>query len=571
MRRVRVLLIVLAVILVGAMALRVLGKPDVPEGGALVVTLRGAFQETASASLPAQLLGVSEASLLSALSELRKAERDPRIAHVVLRVRDLQIGWAKAQELRAQIRALSEAGRHPVAHLEIPGFGGNLAYYVASAADAVYVTPGSGAPLLGLAQEHYFLGGMWSKLGIELEVFQAGRFKSAVENLAGETMSEAYREQAESLLDSINHQFLDDIAASRSLARDDVETLLAAAPSEPAVLERLGVIDGVATEAELFEILGDPPRVTAQTYSAVRAEDVGFDPQAKLALVYASGAIVSGTGRSTRSGDPVVAADTVVEALQQAAADAEIRAIVLRVDSPGGAPGPSELIWRAVRRAREEKPVVASFSDYAASGGYYLASAADAIFASPGSITGSIGVFAVRPSLGEVFERLGIHAESSSRAPHADILALSRPLGSDTQAWLAADIAAVYSRFLDRVAEGRDTERAAIESVASGRVWTGAQAVDHGLVDGLGGMRTALDDAKQRAGLAPGTDAVLLLYPPPQPLADQIREALGARVADPLPHLPEVARRPLERLRGWLDAAAAPGPALVAPFWVEIR
>jgi protease-4 len=498
--------VVLAIVLALGLTLRQLAKPTIAEGSALVVTLVGDYLEASSSSLPAQLLGLQQPSLLGVVSELRKAERDPRIAHVVLRIRDLQIGWAKAQELRAQIMALSNAGRHPVAHVEIPGFGGNLSYYVASAADEVYLTPGSGAPLLGLAQEHYFLGGLWKELDVDLEVFQAGRYKSAVENLASERMSEAYREQAESLLDSINELFLDDIAASRSLSREALDAVLAVAPSDPEVLGALGVIDGVATEAELFTKLGDPERVAAQTYAAVDPESVGFEPEATLALVYASGAIVSGTGRSTRSGAPIVAADTVVEAIESAADDDEVAAIVLRIDSPGGAPGPSELIWQAVHRAREKKPIVASFSDYAASGGYYLASAADVIVASPSTITGSIGVFAVRPSLGRLLKKWGVHAESSSRAPHAGILTMSELLSPETHAWLETDVAAVYERFLDRVAVGRNAEIAEIEAVASGRVWTGAQAAERGLVDGVGGLREALREAKTRAGLRPDSD-----------------------------------------------------------------
>ncbi len=570
MRRFRILLVVLAIVLVGSVVLRQLAKPRIADGSALVVTLTGEYQEASSASLPAQLLGLQQPSLLGVLSELRKAERDPRLAHVVLRIRDLQVGWAKAQELRAQIAKLSEAGRHPIAHVEVPGLGGNLAYYVASAADEVYLTPGSGAPLIGLAQEHFFLGGLWRELDVDLEVFQAGRYKSAVENLASDRMSDAYREQAESLLDSINDNFLGDIAASRSLSGDALDAVLAQAPSDPESLIGMGVIDGVATEAELFETLGDPERVPAETYAAVDPAGLGFEPEATLALVYASGPIVSGKGRSTRSGEPIVAADTMVEAIESAAEDDEVGAIVLRVDSPGGAPGPSELIWNAVLRARESKPVVASFSDYAASGGYYLASAADVIIASPSTITGSIGVFAVRPSVGRLLEKWGVHSESSARAPHAGLVAMSEPLSPETQAWLEADVAAVYERFLDRVSVGRDAEIADVEKVASGRVWTGAQAAEIGLVDGVGGLREALREAKTRAGLEPDSDAMLVIYPPPQALSAQIRDALGLRL-DPLQSLPGVFRRPLRRVRAWVDAAAVPGPTLVAPYWIEVH
>jgi protease-4 len=529
--------------------------------------------EAPEAPLFAQLLGMHQRSFVGALSELRKAQRDERLAHVILEIGDLQIGWAKAQDLRDAIRDLREAGRHPVALLGVGGFGANLEYYVASAAEQVYLQPGSGPPLIGLAEEHLFLGGLWERYGVSVSVGKAGAYKGAAEQIAGTGMSAPYREQAESLLDSVDGQFVAGIAEARGLTEDAVRKALEVASSKPKTLEALKLVDGERTRAELLKTLGDPPLVKGSDYAAVDAASVGFDPVATFALVYASGAVTQGEGRTTRTGQPVAAADTVVEALEKAAEDDAAKAIVLRVDSPGGGSFPSELIWRAVRRAREKKPVVASFSDYAASGGYYLSSAADGIVAQPATITGSIGVFAVRPALGGFFQRFGVAAETMQRAPHAELNLATPPLSSDTAEWLDREVKTVYEQFLARVAEGRGLEVEQVRAVAEGRVWTGAQADQRGLVDQLGGLRAAVALAKEKAGIDADADVGLTIYPTPKPLAEQIAESLRLSAAQAaaaaLPFDPQ--RWAATRMAAWLGAVAEGGALLVPPIWVEIE
>jgi len=551
-------------------------QPGVAQGSALVLRLEGEYLEAPDAPLVAQLLGMQQQSFVGLLSELRKAQRDARIGHVVLEIGDLRIGWGKAQELRDAIRDLREAGRHPVALLGVGGFGANLEYYVASAAEQVYLLPGSGPPLIGLAEEHLFLGGLWQRFGISMAVGKAGIYKGAAEQIAGVEMSEPYREQAESLLDSVDAQFVAGIAGSRGLDEPAVRAALAEAASSPEKLAASRLIDGDLTRAELVAKLGGPALVKAEDYAAVDAASVGFDPVATFALVYASGAVVSGEGRATRTGRPVAAADTITEALEKAAGDDDVKAIVLRVDSPGGGSFPSELIWRAVRKAREKKPVVASFSDYAASGGYYLSSGADAVVAEPGTITGSIGVFAVRPALGGLYQRFGVHTATMQRAPHAELNLSTPPLSEDTQAWLDHEVKEVYGLFLERVAEGRGVAPAAVDEVAQGRVWTGVQAGERGLVDRLGGLRAAVQLAKEKVGIAADADVALAVYPLPKPLAEQLGEALrlsAARAAAAaLPFDAEQLSATLAgRIGAWLGALGEGGALLVPPVWVEIQ
>ncbi len=550
-------------------------QPGVDPGSALVLRLEGELVDAPDAQPIARLLGLQHRSLLSVLSELRKAQRDERLAHVVLEIGDLEIGWAKAQELRDAIQDLREAGRHPVALLGVAGFGANLEYYVASAAEQVYLQPGSGPPLIGLAEEHMFLGGVWERYDIAVAVGKAGKYKGAAEQLAGREMSAPYREQAASLLDSIDTQFVSGIAEARGLSTDDVRRALALASSRPETLKALALVDGESSRDELIETLGEPPVVEGDDYAAIDAASVGFDPVATFALVYASGAVVQGEGQATRTGQPVAAADTVAKALETAAEDDSVQAIVLRIDSPGGGSFPSETIWRAVRAAREHKPVVASFSDYAASGGYYLGSAADAVVAQPGTITGSIGVFAVRPSFGAFLARFGVATETMERAPHAELNLATPPLSADTEEWLEREVGRVYELFLNRVGEGRGLEVPQVDVVAQGRVWTGEQAVEHGLVDRLGGLRAAVRVAKQRAGIDEDADVGLAVYPPPRPLAEQIAESLrlsavhAARSALPFDagHWPAAGGR----VSAWFGAVAEGGALLLPPVWIEIR
>lgn len=570
MRKTRWGLLALLAIMAWVAFARLGGGPHIEPGSTLLVELSGQYVEGPDAPLFGQILGFERQSLLGTLSNLRKAERDDRIGQVLITIRDLQIGWAKAQELRDAIRALRDKGRKPVVVLEVEGFGANIEYYVASAAEKLYVAPGGGAPILGLAEEHMFLGGLWDRLGVTVQVAQVGRYKGAADSIVSREMSEPYREQAERLLDSIDNQFIAGISEARGVPVDVVRKVIATAPSRADVLEELKLVDGVATRRSLIDAIPEAKRVEESAYGAVDPASVGFSPEATFALVYGSGSIQSGHGSTSRSGQPVFASETVIDALEEAAEDEEVRAIVLRIDSPGGSAFPSEQIWHAIRAAREKKPVIASFSDYAASGGYYLASAADAIVSQPATLTGSIGVFAVRPALGGLLRRFDINTAVIDRAPHAEIGLMGPELSPDTRDWLQADVEQTYRRFLERVAEGRGRSVEEIAAVAEGRVWTGEQAVTRGLVDTIGGLRSAVAKAKEKVGLGADADVTLSVYPPPKALAEQLREALRVSIARSVAAWVPWSET-FAHFEAWTDAITAPGLVLAPPLWVEIQ
>lgn len=542
---------------------------SIEDGSVLLLDVKGEYVESSAPPLLARLTGSRARPFVSLLSEISKAERDDRLGTLVFRVRDLQIGWGKAQELRAAISAASSRGRNTVAYLELESFTGNLEYFVASAAQRLVVSPASHAPLVGLAAEYLYFGGLWEILGVEFEVERVGRYKSAAESIAGRGMSDATREMANSLLDSVDAEFVGGIAESRRLPVASVREALGAAPVDAEELMRWGLVDEVLHQDELIADLSGE-LVRGEDYARVDPSDVGFSPVAQFALVYGSGNVVVGSGGITPYGSPVLASDTVSDAIDQAAQDPAVDAIIFRIDSPGGSALASDIVFRATERARAAgKPVIASFSDVAASGGYYVAAGADAVLASPASITGSIGVFALRPVLAGSLEKLGIGVESLTRGPHADLQLSARKLDPQSRERLRAQVVAIYDLFVERVAKGRSLETERVDAVARGRVWTGAQAMEHGLVDALGGLRAAVSEGKRRLDLDEGADVALVVYPPPRSLYQQLNDALGALHTSWSASLP--VPDALRRARPWLEALSDGAPSALLPVSLEIQ
>jgi protease-4 len=542
--------------------------PSIEDGSILVLPIEGSYVEAQDPSLLARLLTDTGMSFAALLSEMKKAERDDRLSRVVLRIRTLAIGWGQAQELRGAIRRLREAGRRPIAYLEVAGFGANIEYYVASAADEVQIAPASFGGVVGLAGEYFFLGQMWKKFGIEFDVARAGRYKSAVETLTGDEMSDAYREVANSLLDSINHQFISGIAESRGLTSATVRAVIDRAPMTPREMLKHSLVDEIAFFDELLASF-DGPTVEASDYAQIDPASLGFDPVAQVALVYGSGNVVVGKGGSSR-GNPVMASDTVADALEAAADDPEIDAIIFRIDSPGGSVLAADIIWRALEVAKQSgKPLIASFSNVAASGGYYVAAGADAILAPPGSVTGSIGVFALRPVFKGLLDKLDVNVERMTRGAHADLLMASQPLSPETAAIMDREIEAIYRLFIERVAAGRKLDLQKVDAMAQGRVWTGEQALERGLIDELGGLSEAVLRVKQALDLDADADVALMPYPEAGTLAQQLTDTLR-RIS-----LEVVQDSPLkdlaERMQTWFDATPVGAPALVLPFVFDIR
>ncbi len=448
--------------------------------------------------------------LLTVLAALRSAREDPQVSVVVLDVHGLATGWGTIQTVRRAVGALRDAGKQVWAYLTQPG---TRDYYLASAASRVFLAPAAVFDVTGLASEVTFLKGALDKLGVEAQLARAGRFKSAAEPFTRTEMSPEHRAMADALLDDLYDQLVGDVAKARRVTPDSVRAAFDDGPLLAAEARRRGLVDALAYPDEvriaLSERLHEPHVIDLAAYHRRRAlatRRAALDAPI-VGVMTVSGAIggdgmpsIGGRGTKWRA---------FRREMQRLASDERVAAILVRVDSPGGSGLASDLMWREVVEARRKKPVVVSMGDVAASGGYYLAAGADHVTAEPGTLTGSIGVLAGKPVLRGLYDRIGVTKEVLVRGNagrHSDYV----PLDDVNLGRLRGEAEAFYADFVKKVATCRGLEPLAVERVAEGRVWTGRQALEHRLVDALGGIEQALDDVKRRLGMSPLARVALL-------------------------------------------------------------
>ena len=436
----------------------------------------------------------------------RRAEAadDGAVGAVVLEIGDLPAGAGKTEELRATIQRLRQ--RKPVlAYLT----GGSLkSYWLATAASSVAMTPSSTLLVSGLAASQYYLKDGLARLGVVVEVARAGGYKTAPEPFTRTGPSPQAKEMTGAILDDLFDRLIADVAASRKLDPAAVRALVDRGVFSAAEARQERLVDELLwpdeVEGWVRKASGAALAVSDGYHPAPLRHARSWGRPPVIAIIGLEGVITAGRSRREPLGSAGMSgAESVVEQLDQAAEASEVKAIVLRIDSPGGDAVASDLIWRAVKKAREKKPVIASMGDLAASGGYLVAVGAERIIAQPSTLTGSIGVFVLKPELSGLLEKLSVHREVQTRGKNADIASLARPWTTEERALVEKQVDVVYANFLDRVVEGRALPRAEIEKVAGGRVWTGRQALERKLVDQLGGLGDAVAAARQRAGLGP--------------------------------------------------------------------
>jgi protease IV len=544
--------------------------PDVPQGSWLVMDVAGSYSEARPGNVVTRLF--DRGPSLTALHEsLRKVRHDGRIAGVLVRIAHLDSGWGQAEEIRSALALVKNAGKRVVAEINVELAPASKEVFIATAADAVYVAPAAAPLLTGLSAHSVFLGGVWPKLDVRMQVEQMREYKSAGEELSRESMSPAHREMLQSLLDDLHAQLVKTIAAARNLVPAEVEKAIAAGLTRPQQLVEAGIANAVRGQSEIVaELGGGTPikTVTEEVYARVTPSSLGIGDGPSIAVVHASGPIT--TGRTGPAGTNA-GSRSIVDALAAAARTSSISAIVLRVASPGGSPAASDEIWLAVREAAKKKPVVASLGDVAASGGYYVASAADRIVAAPGTLTGSIGVVFFKPDVSGLLARAGIHTETISRGRYARLLDIDRSFDDDELALVRAQIGNIYQLFLERVATGRRKRPEEIDRIGGGRVWTGQQAFERGLVDEVGTFNDAVRAAANAAGIHDTDKVKLMHYPRGESLAEQISE-IGVHVLESAQPA-TVTRLAALLSRAGLDAALAiePGVATVADGIPEIE
>jgi protease-4 len=441
---------------------------------------------------------------------IKKAKDDDKVKGIYLDLSGMAAGLASVEDIRDALVDFKTSGKWIISYSESYGTG---TYYLASVADEVYIYPEGDMSFLGLRSEIMFLKGMLEKLDIEPQILRGpdNKYKSAVEPLLYDKMSESNREQMEKILNSLWDRMLMDISASRNIPVEKLDEIADSAQVQrPEDAVNLGLATKTIYKDELLEMLR--VRVEAEKIDKIefvslekyfrtpelkKAEDLKkvLATKDKIAVVYAIGGIGSGEGS-----DEEIGSERISNAIREARLDTTVKAIVLRVNSPGGSALASDVIWRETILAKAEKPFVVSMGDVAASGGYYIACGADKIYASPNTITGSIGVFGVIPNMEKFFKnKLGITFDVAKTNEYADMMTVSRALKDDERAMIEDVIIEIYDDFIAKVAEGRNMTPDQVDEVARGRVWTGTDALELGLVDELGGLDAAIAYAAEMA------------------------------------------------------------------------
>ncbi len=450
------------------------------------------------------------------LRALHEAGSDRRVVGLVAKVGGT-LPWTVAQELAAGVAVFARSGKPTVAWAETFGQGpGDLpAYVLASAFDELWLQPSGELATLGVAVETTFLRGALDKAGVEPELYGRYEYKNAVDRISRTELTDAHRESLERLSASLLDGAVRDVAAGRGLAPEEVRALVETGPRTAEEARTAGLVDRLGYRDEVYASVRERVGEAAQLLFADRwrprprpslpslpgpLAPLGR-PDGHVALVEVRGGIVSGPSRRSPTGSSV-GSDTVTADLRAVLADDHARAVVLQVDSPGGSAVASDTIWREVCRVRDAgKPVVVSMGAYAASGGYYVACPADVVVALPATLTGSIGVFGGKFVVTELLDKLGLSTGVVEQGARSRMFSSRRPFTAEERARVDAALDAVYEDFTARVAQGRGLTREAVERVARGRVWTGADALEVGLVDELGGLREAVRIARERADL----------------------------------------------------------------------
>jgi protease IV len=475
---------------------------------------------------------------------LRRARQDTRVVALLARLGGKPIGLAAVQDLRQAVLEFAAAGKDTVAWADSFGefSAGNVQYYLATAFGKIWVQPSGDIGLTGIAVERMFLRGTLDKLGAEFQVAKRYEFKNAAEQLTERGFSAPARQATERITQSITEQFTHAIAERRQLSRDRVAELIDAGPFLASRARDEGLIDELGYRDEVYAsvrkkagaeaILLYLARYVRGKMLAERARETVTKLPSNLqggaekvvAVIYATGPIRRGRSqRGPLPGGGAMGSDTIAAAIRTAVKDDHVRAILLRVNSPGGSYVASDMVWREVVRARAAgKPVVVSMGDVAASGGYFISMAADQIVAQPGTITGSIGVITGKPVIGETLGRAGVSSDLIIEGAHAAMFSQLRPFSPDELNLVDNWLDHVYADFIGKVAQGRAMTTDQVHEIAKGRVWTGADAAANGLVDELGGLEAAAAIARKRAGLPDG--APLRVYPRVSPL-DRLRPA----------------------------------------------
>lgn len=519
-----ILIVVIGVIGFAAVASFKSKPTTIADGSTLVLRLRGDVPERAGIDFDVPFLPSRPAmTVQNVWSILRRAAVDPRIKAVVFEPEGVQVGWAKMQEIRADLEKFRASGKPLIAYLKAPGA---KEYYMATACEKIYMAPVDTLMLKGVRFELTYLKGTLDKLGVQVEVEHAGKYKDYGDQFTRSNMSAETREVMTSVLDDIYGDLTSTIGRGRKKSPAEVASIMDDGPFQSDQAKANGLVDELLFEEEAFNVLkgrlnqGDLKKTTEKEYAKVSDASAGLTTSQKIAFIVGDGAITRGDADSDN--DDGIQSESFNKILRKVAADSSVKAVIVRIDSPGGEVTASNEIWRQMNELKKKKAVVISMSDAAASGGYYMAMSGDPVVAYPGTLTGSIGVIFGKPVLKGLYDKLGITKDSLSRGKFANIDSDYQPLGDAGRKKLREGIDADYKDFVAKVAAGRRRPVSEIEPLAQGRVWLGDQAKERGLVDEIGGIDRAIELVKKKAGMPVSDKVSLTIYPPRKNLLETI-------------------------------------------------
>jgi protease-4 len=509
-------------------------QPSVAKNSTLLLRLDTDLHEFSPDDVFRQLFsGGAPPTLANVVESLRKAKVDKRVGAVIIVPSGLQAPlWGKVQEVRDAILDFRKSGKPAIAYLE---YADDRTYYLASACSQVFLMPTSSLDLNGLASYELFLRGTLDKFGAYPDFVHIGDYKTAANQFTEKGFTPTHREMSDSLNRDMYEQLLRGIAEGRRKTDAEVTALIDEGPFLPEEAVTAGLVDGLAYFDQIDDKIklpgGGKNEIEFRDYANISASSLGLNKGPRIALIYATGVIVSGSSGFDALAGPVIGSDTLIRHIREARNDSSVRAIVLRVDSPGGSAVASDAIWRELVITRDEKParpLVVSMSDLAASGGYYIAMAAPHIVAQPATLTGSIGIVAGKLVTGGTWAKLGANIESVSRGRNAEIYSPARPFNESERAELVGNLEAFYRQFVDKAARSRRMSSEKLHAVAQGRVWTGRQARHLGLVDELGGLDRAIAAAKQRAKIPADSEVEVVVFPPRRSVYDLLTHTIEA-------------------------------------------
>lgn len=515
--------------------------PSVEEDSVLTIRLQGDIPEYSRTDFSFEFMRSGPPpTLLDLRDTLHHAAGDDRIRALLLDFRGLAIGWGKAQEIRWAVETFKKSGKPVFAFLSAAA---TSDYYIASAADRIFMPPEGVLDVKGLRVQATFYTDTLKKLGIEAELERIGKYKSAVESMTRTSMSDEYREVMNSILDDVYTRFVETVAPARGKTPEALLEILDQGPFIPPNALKAGLVDAllyadqvddhIQEKLELEELI----KVKFSQYSKSTRDLAGGDSEDEIAIVYAEGQIMRGSSEDDPFfGATVLGSDSFAKTIREVRDKEAVKAVILRINSPGGDAVASDLMWREVRLLREKKPVIVSMSDVAASGGYYIAMADDTpVLAYAGTYTGSIGVFFGKINLRGFYDKIGIKKETLTRGRYADINSDYRSLTEDERRKLRSDIEVFYKNFVEKVAQSRNRDWDQIHEVAQGRVWLGSQALEQGLVDELGGLDRAIELARAAAEIDEEAELKLVPYPAPKNIFESLIDPETWTRETPLP------------------------------------